>query len=617
MSGFWTSEDKIPIEQKKVTVPAEHGLSYSPGQKIEFHIPASIGFFQPKESYLKFDVKLSGQDAGTLGENTRLQLDGALGGQVLIKDLRVYSGGSGRILLEEYQNYNVLTGVKYDYESNDSIRAKRALTEGCVLHSDATRSTLGVAKDSQNNISTNPYFPAIPAQVEEQKFENASYQNVKCLLPLNTGIFSNDKIFPVAMTEGLIVEIILEDANRCVKMLDTTNRHRKLFANPLFLSSNGTNDTVAEVADPNAIPQYPTASNASAFSQFFVRRDNLTGVNASVGTSNFPFSVGEEVTFVNGSTGQVNPSIANGSVSLGATPPKIAKIEYLGGARNCIKVTLEGAAVAGGATGVYRPEFAMTKDMFVVSAASERATLKPSYAISDCEFICQQVTMPPGYTSKLSSMMKSGGSMNYDFLSYRNYKISQTAGEVVATLRLPLTESRAKSVLCVPTNAIVAQDSQYMSGRGMYAEDMECNALFASTWMRNYSNRTGIAGIADGLTQYQMFYDGRLNPNRKVVCSKTSSRVSIDAQPLIELEKALVMGGITPYSLMPFRKNFVVGRALSLQSGVYDARGKDFQLQLEYTGTGAQVPEFNKLWNCWVSHIRTIQIRGDSIQLIT
>ena len=605
MSSFWTSEDKIPIEQKKVSVPAEHGLEYSPGQKIEFHIPAGVGFFQPRESYLKFDVALSETSANASGQNTRLQLDGVLGGQILLKDVRVYSGGSGRILLEEYQNYNVLTAVKYDYETNESIRSKRALTEGAVLHSEKTRSTLGMNKDSQNNLQTNPYFPE-PLVADNTTFTNASYQKVKCLLPLNTGIFSNDKIFPVAMTDGLIVEIILEDANRCVKTLDTTNQYRKLFGNPLFLSSNSTFGVPGAIATPNSTPQYPTGDDNGRFDSFFVRRDNLTGVNAAVGCQNFPFTIGEEITLINGSTGVLNPSIAVGEVSFSDNPPKITKIEYLTGAFNCIKITLNGK---------YRPTNLVTQNDFLVSGASERATMKPSYQISGCEFICQQVTMPPGYTQKLASMMKSGGSMNYDFLSHRNYKVSQIASEVVSTLRLPLTESRAKAILCVPTNSVVAADHKYMTGKDMYVEDMELGADPAvRPWLSNHSNRTGISGIADKITQYQLFYDGRLNPNRKVVCSKTSSLLSIDAQPLIELEKALVMAGITPYSLMSFRKNFVIGRALSLQEGVYDARGKDFQLQLEYLGTA---PGFNKLWNCWCAHIRTIQIKGDSIQLIT
>ena len=56
--SFWTAEDKIPISQTKVSIPAEHGLEYSPSQKAEFHLPPSVGFFQPKESYLNLSVKI-------------------------------------------------------------------------------------------------------------------------------------------------------------------------------------------------------------------------------------------------------------------------------------------------------------------------------------------------------------------------------------------------------------------------------------------------------------------------------------------------------------------------------------------------------------------------------
>ena len=126
-TSFWESKDLIPVAQKKISIPAEFGLNYSAGQKVQITVPPSIDFFQPKETYLKFDVELSGAASGT----RRLFLDAELGGQVLIRDLRIYSGGAGRILLEEYQNYNVLAALKYDYETNDNYKKKRALTEGC------------------------------------------------------------------------------------------------------------------------------------------------------------------------------------------------------------------------------------------------------------------------------------------------------------------------------------------------------------------------------------------------------------------------------------------------------------------------------------------------------
>jgi hypothetical protein len=128
--------------------------------------------------------------------------------------------------------------------------------------------------------------------------------------------------------------------------------------------------------------------------------------------------------------------------------------------------------------------------------------------------------------------------------------------------------------------------------------------------------RPGLVGVSDALQNYQMFYDGQLNPSRRVDVSKTSALTGISQQHLIELEKALVMGGIIPFSFKQHNKNFCLGRALSLQSGVYDTRGKDFNLQLEYVAnTSIQSASLPKLWNCFCAHIRRIVISGDSVAL--
>ena len=95
INSFWTANDKIPIAQKRVSVPSENGLEYGAGQKIVIDIPPTIQYIQPRESYLQLDVKL----AVPAGENARLMLDSTLGGQVLLRDVRVYSGGVGNVLL--------------------------------------------------------------------------------------------------------------------------------------------------------------------------------------------------------------------------------------------------------------------------------------------------------------------------------------------------------------------------------------------------------------------------------------------------------------------------------------------------------------------------------------
>ena len=80
-------------------------------------------------------------------------------------------------------------------------------------------------------MGTNPYWetPQSASYEDDEAPDWNEFEKVKCLLPLNTGIFQNDKIFPVGMTDGLIVEIILEQADKCIKQLDTTLKNRKLW----------------------------------------------------------------------------------------------------------------------------------------------------------------------------------------------------------------------------------------------------------------------------------------------------------------------------------------------------------------------------------------------------
>ena len=586
--SFWTSEERIPISQTKLSIPAQHGLEYNPGQKCEFHLPAGVGFFQPKQSYLNLTVQI---EKSGVGDPTRLQLDAETGLQVLIKDVRIYSGGAGRILLEEYQNYNTLVALKYDYETNDTLKAKRALTEGATVWSSDSRSTTGMPQTQQNNLVENPYYKPLPPQtgVFSKSFDNSSYLQVKGLLPLQTGIFQNDKIFPIGMTEGLVVEIVFEDVRRVFRTLDQTNRFRHLQGNPFFHSVNGSNSG----------PDEPKAANASKFQSFFVRRDNCQGWSQDI--SAFPFVVGEEIRFFNASTGIDNPSIADG-----VTQPKISEISYVAGTTNAIKVKLSGS---------YRPTAVLDQSHVIYSRAIEAAaTYSPTYKISNAEFVLQKVEMPSGYTSKLASMMKSGGAMNYDFTSATNYKVSQLRSERVANLRLPLNESRAKAVLCIPTDASASGTKELLSAQTTYITDFDLQTSSASrAWNANHTQRTGLVGVSDHITSYQLFYDGALNPSRKVSCAKISSKKSIDQQPLIELEKALVMGGMKPFSMLKFRQNFCIGRPLSLQNGVYDARGKDFALQCEYQETEA--PTIDKLWMNWCIHLRRIVISGSAISL--
>jgi hypothetical protein len=327
--------------------------------------------------------------------------------------------------------------------------------------------------------------------------------------------------------------------------------------------------------------------------------------------SKVPFGIGEHVSFAARVAIAAPVVYAIGDELQGVAVGAEFVIDTISApdANGLIEITFAG----GGGTSTTTPLVAEEWVMF------SKATSAPvwdtvSYTLSNVEMILQQLEMPQGYTQKMMSMMKEGGSMNYDFLSFTNFKYSQLASDIVANIRLPLNMTRAKAILSVATDATSYPTHERISGTGTY-ETFKSKADNTTPNLLDSSDKSGLVGISDFLTEYQFFYDGKLNPSRKVSCSETSSQVSISQQPLIELEKALVMAGIVPYSFREFQNNFVIGRALSLHNGVYNTQGKDFNLQLEYTGGGTNIPTKNKLWANFVAHLRRIVFTGDGIRL--
>ena len=123
IQSFWASEDKVPISQTKVSIPAENGLSYTDGQRIIFTIPDEHEYFNPVNTQLELDLEIKLPSNATYP--TRLQLDSELGGSVIIRDIMIYANSAEMPLLEEIQNCNIVGALRYDYDANDNIRKKK------------------------------------------------------------------------------------------------------------------------------------------------------------------------------------------------------------------------------------------------------------------------------------------------------------------------------------------------------------------------------------------------------------------------------------------------------------------------------------------------------------
>jgi len=210
--SFWQTDSRTPYGQKSISIVAENGKQFSPNSKITIVVSPDVAFFQPSESYLSLRVRVDGPAAN--GKQTKLQLDSILGGQCLIKTMRILTGTG--ILIEEIQDYNILANIIYSYDSDRNIRNKRSLTEGTTIHNPECAVTENdVGEINYNSSNHNPYFSSPANGASNQQW-------VKLQLPIHTGIFRNKKIFPVVMTKGLRIEIMLEDSKNCVHNLETS-----------------------------------------------------------------------------------------------------------------------------------------------------------------------------------------------------------------------------------------------------------------------------------------------------------------------------------------------------------------------------------------------------------
>ena len=607
MSSYWRNDEKIGVKQTQVSVPSTNGRSYSAtagqaGQRMDFEIPPSVKFMDGKNSYLQFDVKLS---AGAIP--TRLTLDPFIGGQSLVKNIRIYSGSRGT-LLEEISDYNAKVQIQYSYDTDDSLKKLRAMKEGCLVPAVRTRGTMGTSVSNNTDLMNNPYFKPKLVNVADAAWGVNDFVTAKLSLPIHSGIFADSsKIFPVMMTQGLFVEVDLEDPARVIKQLDSVNRSRRLKQNPFFhgIDAAGNNLT----------------TSASERTSIFLGRQN--GVRT---VEDCPFVVGERISICSKDNADVQANLTIGQAAVTASGVLIKNIDVSGG---FVRLTTEGfrnSALAGQGGGV-----TVTSNNFVLySTAIDTRRVRvdtkvqfvapltlydAKYEISNAEIVVAKVECDSRYEEGMVCKMREGGSIELDIHSCTNIKHSLLASNRQATVNLACSNTRVKSTIVMATDATVYNTAQLIGGlEAVY--DIENTTTMDN---RLHSIRTGQTGIIDQLSNYIMLVDQKLVPSRPIVVSKINKGVSITAQPLIELEKALKQAGIQPRSFVEYNRNFLIGRAYALDNGVANLNNVSNQLQLQYNeSTVAGVdrpPTKDKLLMAFMFHLRRITIKGDSVSV--
>ncbi len=568
--SYWASDNVIRIGEVQVSIPSENGLSYECGQngrRVQLFVPPSVKFLSGKDSYLQFDLKIN-QPADC---KTRLQLDPA-GAGMCIRNLRIYDGSRGN-LIEEINEYNQLVALRYDYDADDSLRKTRAMMEGGTSYQHKNAGTEGTSKSEVSDTYTNPYFKQSTTNAKTTDYDPAAENNtVKCSVPLYAGCFQGS-IFPNMMTNGLYMEIDLMPAARIIKQLDSVLESRRRPLNPFF-AINGSGPA-------------KDWENGSQTNRIILETKNY--VNSVTST---PFVVGEEVGFAKNA--DLNAS------QFAVFDKEIFITEISASANGSMFIQFNASALNQSGE-----DIGQTFVMFSKEIKDKPTDLVISYTISNFTLVATSITLDPAYEKGMLAKAREGKAIEFDIHSVSNYKNSLLASERQATFLINAQNSRAKSLVVIPTDSTVYTNNQLISASGTYVVTQDTMDT------RLASARSGLCGICDGLSSVQYQIDGKLVPSRPISTSKIASGESVDAFHLYELEKTLMNAKIQPRSFTKYMENFVIGRSFGVNNGAMDLRGKDLSVILDYSEAAA--PTKPKLFNSFVFHVRKLTLRNGNV----
>ena len=233
MSGtYWSVGDKVNIKQTDIEIKCEGSDEFTENQVIGIFIPPSVSLYSGKDTTLNFDVLIE-----QVGDTpAKCVLDSITGANGLFSKCVVYAGNRTQVI-ESLDHYSSWCSIKYSYNTNDSVRSRRAVVEGCGEWLPSSRGTLGTEKSIQNNHMYSPYVEQGNKDLDPTTEITAKcpYTKASVSIPIHMGLFSaNPKAVPNLALQGTYLELTCESHARVFRTLDSTALNRKQALNPVF-----------------------------------------------------------------------------------------------------------------------------------------------------------------------------------------------------------------------------------------------------------------------------------------------------------------------------------------------------------------------------------------------
>ena len=538
----------IPV--KAVEVKPEAQVDYDPKaqNQVRFLLPQYLGFFQPSESKLNFNLKFSGRG--------RPQPNPRAGVHSLWRDFRIQDG-TGQTTIEEVQDYNVLTAQWWGYTQNDSIAHKRNLFEG---------------QSQDPGVGDSIYYESGGDWATAAVTTEPAAKQLQISMPLYSGVMSGDKTFPLIATQGLRLQMTLDNLSRSCNY-----QSGSLGVN----DSTASNSNGVELKVAIAAADMSKTAIGTEFTVDIRQPSDATsgrGVNRSAAPfNNNPFSIGDRIYVGTGTPAK----------SLGV----VTKFDK--DADGDLRISFIPDRGTGASIGT---DFAVGSAVYVINndrlngvtvgnvpaAQIAAAAVKVNFSISDIEYVLGVVSPPSSYVQAMVSQIASSKGLAMDFKCYSTHRVNLTATNGLTNQLIPATAMRAYSILSVP----LAQENQLS-----LAQD-------------------SLAGVTDGCQNYQYVLGGSLIPDRPIELARyTNTHPHTEALHLLELEKALVNCGYGVRDIQRVPEKFLLARAFSKYGQVADLNSRDLSLRVEYNGATQQ-----KMYNHYVCHLRRMLVSQGRVE---
>lgn len=595
--NFTASNYNQTIPSRSSFVPSDNQLRYTDGQTIRFEIPSFMGFIDPRQTYLKFKVKV--KDAPALCSFSKKS-----GIHSLINNLRIYDANTN-LQMETIMNYGELAEKLHYFTENQSVRNRRGLTE---LLEYTSREFDGKYYDNlpsrntpQSQLFTHKFLTGNQVNQTFTADESVVSTPNTCevAMRLYSGILGepSTKMFPAMLTNGLRMELDLNTAGKALELWcgdgicddngDVVSglKDSCRFGIRNASSTDGTAITYVDLyceknAGFNQLPYSLTGADLekpSVDADFCLVRNQLCGaVNLVKGKTLFGFLNDYDGVSAPVALGTIGDITCNAGENAGG---KInLRVEIVGS-------TITGSQLVGGA-GNQNDGTAGTiaNNTCFVKQSEIFGDVVPSLEIDDVELVVKTAQPPKDYVDKLVKSSTTQEGAVVDFLTYSVYRNNIQATENVAQINIPALNNRAVSIMTLPTE----------------------NGVVERVDKKNFDT------YVDDANHYYFLVNGKSQPTRRVDLTPLSEQEKFTSQvALFETEKALGSSKVNVRNLNLQADNFVLARALARYGGVYPlVQDGNISLKVSYDN-----PSKNKNMITFITGIRRLIVNAEGSRI--